>query len=213
MDAIFIHTLPSRPGPAEVQPREALSRDLAFQKTSQAAHNIADYSYTLSMLPSTHQPRRIEIFDQLFVSHFIESFAFKAPTSGKQPATWLDELAELIVSSSHTAVKHSIRASSMFFYGSMTRDTAIQTEASRWYLRALQGLQHQLAHNASNTFSGDIICAAVMLTHFESLAGTASDAWFQHVRGASMMIAMGGPESCRQGFLHDIFRHLRLLTV
>lgn len=183
------------------------------QETCQSAGDLADYSDALSLLPSTHQPSRIEIFDQLFVSHFIESFAFKEPTSGKQPATWLDELAGLLVSSSPNAVKHSIRASSMFFYGSMTRDTAIQTEASRWYLRALQGLQYHLAPGASTSYSGDIICAAVMLTHFESLAGTASDAWFQHVRGASLMIAMGGPESCRQGFLHDIFRHLRLLTV
>jgi hypothetical protein len=27
------------------------------------------------------------------------------------------------------------------------------------------------------------------------------------------MLEAGGPESCRDGFLHQIFRHLRLLTV
>jgi hypothetical protein len=80
-------------------------------------------------------------------------------------------------------------------------------------LKALQGLQYHLSQQLSSSFSGDVICAAVMLTHFESLADTAPGAWFQHVRGASLMVARGGPESCRQGFLHNIFRHLRLLTV
>lgn len=188
-------------------------RNASCQKVITIPYQTVDGRLVHSLLPSSYQPSRAEMFDQLFVSHFIESFAFKGPPSGKRVPTWLDDLAEMAVSHTHDVVKHSIRASSAFFYGFLVEDMAIQTEASRWYLKALQGLQHHLSQQLPSSFSGDMICTAVMLTHFESLAGTAPGAWFQHVRGASMMIARGGPESCCQGFLHNIFRHLRLLTV
>jgi hypothetical protein len=161
---------------------------------------------------SLQQPGRADIFDQLFVSHFIESFGFRTSVSESPSPTWLDELSVFIVSPVPGLVKHSIRAGSMFFYGTLAQDVSIRTEACRWYMRALQGLQGVLTQNAS-PFTGDVICAAVMLAHFENLAGTSDEAWFQHVQGASMMLKTGGPESCRDGFLHQLFRHVRLLTV
>jgi hypothetical protein len=100
----------------------------------------------------------------------------------------------------------------MFFYGSLAEDVSIQMEACKWYMRALQGLQHLLSRKISS-FTGDIVCAVVMLAHFENLAGTSTEAWFQHVQGAAMMLESGGAESCREGFLHQLFRHLRLLVV
>jgi hypothetical protein len=145
------------------------------------------------------------------VSHFIESFGFK--TSAKNnPPTWLDELALFITLPNPILVKHSIRAGSMFFYGSLTGDVSIQTESRKWYSKSLQDLQGLLSQKSSS-FTGDIICAVVMLAHFETLAGTSTEAWFQHVRGAAKMLENGGAESCREGFLHQIFRHLRLLVV
>jgi hypothetical protein len=159
-----------------------------------------------------YQPSRANIFDRLFVSHFIESFGFKAPASYKSPPTWLDEIAVFIVAPQMTLVKHSIRASSMFFYGTLSRDLSIQAEACKWYSGALSGLRELLSRSHSH-FQGDVICAAVMLSHFEHIAGTSEDAWIQHVQGATRMLEAGGPESCRDGFLHQLFRHLRLLTV
>ncbi|KAJ5263429.1 hypothetical protein N7478_011034 [Penicillium angulare] len=199
--AVFIHALPHRP--SALRSTESRPRDAARRSAIQPASRVRDEHPSRPSLLSNYQPSRVEIFDQLFVSHFIDSFAFVKPNPGKQSSTWLDELAELIVSPTHNVAKYSIRSSSMFFYGFMTQNVAMQTEASRWYLKALQGLQNHLLKEKPSSFSGDMICAAVMLTHFESLAGTAPGAWFQHVRGASMMIATGGPESCRQGFLHD----------
>ncbi|OQD89665.1 hypothetical protein PENANT_c002G03202 [Penicillium antarcticum] len=51
-----------------------------------------------------------------------------------------------------------------------------------------------------------------MLIHFEHIAGTSEDAWIQHLQGAAKMLEATGPELCRDGFLHQLFRHLRLLT-
>lgn len=180
---------------------------IGSQKDREAFDSILYPSLSL-----IQQPGRADIFDQLFVSHFIESFSFKAPVAENSPPTWLDELAVFLASPVPGLVRHSIRAGSMFFYGTLVHDVSIQTEACRWYLRALQGLQGLLSQNASS-FTGDVVCAVVMLTHFENLAGTSEGAWFQHVQGAAMMLEAGGPESCRVGFLHELFRHLRLLTV
>jgi hypothetical protein len=167
------------------------------------------------LIPSVfvyHQPSRADIFDHLFVSHFIESFGFKPSTPGRQPPTWLDQLGTISVSPGPDLVKHSIRAASMHFYGTLAGDISIRTEACRWYSTALRGLQSLLSENTTQ-FTADVICATVMLTHFENLAGTSGDAWIQHVQGAAMMLETCGPEGCRDGFLHQLFRHLRLLTV
>lgn len=100
----------------------------------------------------------------------------------------------------------------MFFYGSLIGDVSIQTEALKWYSKSLQGLQGLLSQKSSS-FTGDMICAVVRLIYFENLAGTSTEAWFQHVRAPAMMLETGGAESCREGFLHQLFRHLRLLVV
>lgn len=100
----------------------------------------------------------------------------------------------------------------MFFYGSLVDDVSIRTEANKWYVKALQGLRYLLAQQTGE-FTGDVICSAVMLAHYETTAGTSGEAWFQHVQGAARMLQSGGPASCRDGFLHQLFRHLRLLAV
>jgi hypothetical protein len=207
--AIFVHAVPS-------PPKRPLKKDISvdYKHRFDGSNNPLFITDTL-LIPSvfaSHQPNRADIFDHLFVSHFIESFGFKPPTSSRQPPTWLDALGPMILPPGHYLVKHSIRAASMYFYGTLAKDISIRTEACRWYSTALQGLQYLLSHKATH-FTDDVICATVMLTHFENLAGTSDGAWFHHVQGAAMMLETCGPEGCRDGFLHQLFRHLRLLTV
>ncbi|KIM97219.1 hypothetical protein OIDMADRAFT_168978 [Oidiodendron maius Zn] len=166
-----------------------------------------------------HQPSRANFFDNLFVAHFIESFGNMKASPSPVPSTiWLDELPILVASFRPSLAKHSIRAGTMLLYGAYARDVSIQTEARRWYARALRDLRSLLlrgacAGDSAVAFNEDDICATVMLSHFESVAGTSVGAWVQHVEGASMMLEIRGPERCRFGFMHEIFRHLRLLTL
>ncbi|KAJ5100524.1 hypothetical protein N7456_006576 [Penicillium angulare] len=200
-EAFFIHALPHRP--LASRSTESRAKDVARRNTIQPAYKVRDENAACQSLLSNYQPSRVEIFDQLFVSHFIDSFAFVKPNSGKQSSTWLDELAELIVSPTQNVAKYSIRASSMFFYGFMTQNVAMQTEASRWYLKALQGLQNHLSKEDPSSFSGDMICTAVMLTHFESLAGTAPGAWFQHIADGELALL----ESNTSSAISALFRN------
>lgn len=205
-----MHALAGRPSG---QSMENMSTDIGPRVLSR--HNeeaVVKFHPHSSSALHLQQPGRAEIFDQHFVSHFIDSFGFKSPTSGGQPPIWLNELAVFATSPSPTLVQFSTRAASMFFYGALTKDISIQTEACRWYSRALQSLQRLLAQRTSS-YSGEEACAAVMLTHFESLAGTSKDARFQHIQAAAAMLETSGPRGCLDGFSHRLFRHLRLLVV
>lgn len=173
---------------------------------------MANYKPRFPSVLQLQQPDRADIFDQHFVSHFVESFGFRSPTSGAQSPTWLDGLAGFATLPAPSLVRYSIRAGSMFFYGALTKDISIQTDACKWYSRALRSLQRLLSRKAFS-YSGEEACAVVMLTHFENLAGTSEEAWFQHVQAAATMLELNGPQGCRAGYSHQLFRHLRLLVV
>jgi hypothetical protein len=206
---MFVHAFPT---PPKRQIQKHISVELKHQADGSDEILLTNDASLITSVILYHQPSRADIFDHLFVTHFIESFGFKPPTPGRQPPSWLDELGAIVVSPGPDLVKHSIRAASMYFYGTVAGDVSIRTEACRWYSMALQGLQSLLSQKTTQ-FTGNVICSTVMLTHFENLAGTSGGAWFQHVQGAAMMLETCGPEGCRDGFLHQLFRHLRLLTV
>ncbi|KAJ5390677.1 uncharacterized protein N7496_001745 [Penicillium cataractarum] len=208
--AFFVHALPESTSTKPIA--KQISINLKGPVVAGAVQEWSYDQYWAPRLPSYQQPSRADLFDQLFVSHFIESFGFKESTADNPSSTWLDKLAVFITLPSPTLVKSSIRAGSMFFYGSLVHDVSIRTEANKWYLKALHGLRCLLEQQAG-VFTGDIICSVVMLAHFETTAGTSGEAWFQHVQGATQMLQSGGPASCRDGFLHQLFRHLRLLAV
>jgi hypothetical protein len=201
-DAFFVHT---------VVPDASLrdsSTALAAVK-SKSSHSV------MQQLPGL-QPSRAGAFDQLFVSHFIDCFfgSMKpsSPIPGGTSRIWLHELPGFLASPYPSPVQYSIRAASMLSYGTVVGDASIKTEACRWYMRALQSLQYLLSHEGSSS-PESAVCAAVMLIHFETSAGTSPKAWLKHVNGAASLLEAQGPERCRSGFMHQIFSHLRLQTV
>ena len=218
--AFFVHAVPNPPSRRRKTPRWLL--EPGPEAVLEQGVGVPDASPNLSPL-SLLQPSRADFFDCLFVTHFIESFGNLkecVPVPAAPSPTWLDELPALVSSPELSLAKCSIRAGSMLLYGTRARDVSIQTEARRWYARALRRLRCGLLPSTTGTkdsalgpFNGDGICAAVMLSHFETVAGTSLGAWAKHVDGASAMLESLGPELCCAGFTHRLFRHLRLLTV
>ncbi|KAM0519014.1 hypothetical protein ACHAPE_004005 [Trichoderma viride] len=208
-DAFFVHT---------VVPNASL-RDSSSALTlfkSKSPHMIM--MMHPPQLPAL-QPSRADALDQLFVSHFIDAFFGSArpslPIPNGPSKIWLHELPDFLASPYPSPVQYSIRAASMLSYGTVTGDVSIKTEACRWYMRALQSLRHLLSLDdlGSSLYSPEsTVCAAVMLIHFETSAGTSPKAWLPHVNGAASLLEAQGPERCRDGFMHQIFRHLRLQT-
>ncbi|KAL7916592.1 hypothetical protein GGI35DRAFT_46255 [Trichoderma velutinum] len=204
-DAFFVHAVP------DASLRDA-SDALAIVKVKhEPSPQISAVKFHLSQLPGL-QPSPAGAFDQLFVSHFIDGFFGSVrpplPIPGGSSKIWLHELPDFLASPSPSPVQSSIRAASMLSYGTAVGDASIKTEACRWYMRALQSLRLLLGSSSPETS----VCAAVMLTHFETLAGTSPRAWLKHIKGAASLLEAQGPERCQSGFLHQIFSHLRLQT-
>ncbi|KAM0421218.1 hypothetical protein ACHAPT_010938 [Fusarium lateritium] len=184
-DAFFVHTVPSS-----------------------SSHHQA---YNSALRLPGPQPSRASAFDQLFVSYFVDSFfgPMKLPlTPGTPPKIWLHELPVFLASPEPSPAKPAIRAASMMSYGTLAGDVSIKTAARRWYSEALRHLQRLLA-NGDVSFDESVVCAVVMLIHFETWAGTSQKARLRHLKGAAMLLETGGPERCRSGFMHQIFSHLR----
>lgn len=210
-DAFFVHTVVP-----DASLRDSSSAALAPIKSKSPYKTMTMH---LPQLPAL-QPSHADAFDQLFVSHFIDFFFGSArpsvPIPNGSSRIWLHELPEFLASPYPSPVQYSIRAASMLSYGTVTRDASIKTEACRWYMRALQSLRYLLSLDdlGSSLYSPEsTICAAVMLIHFETSAGTSPKAWLPHVNGAASLLEAQGPDRCRDGFMHQIFRHLRLQTV
>ncbi|KOS22874.1 Uncharacterized protein ESCO_003349 [Escovopsis weberi] len=210
---LFVHTVPDRRQQLTTKTKQHISTSqdsaVAICRDRQAcAHD--SLATHLSKLPGP-QPSRGGAFDQLFVTHFIESFGVVKPASGLRVPTisWVDDLPSFFTSALPPAVKHSIRAASMISYGTLSRDANIQNQAHHWYMTALRDLQRFLSRDGVSVTEG-MICAAVMLIHFETWAGTRPKAWLFHVKGAAKMIEAMGPASCREGFMHRLFSHMRL---
>ncbi|GFP52821.1 beauvericin cluster-specific repressor BEA4 [Trichoderma asperellum] len=209
-DAFFVHT---------VVPDASLRDSSSAAAT--AIRSTSSHKTMMMHLPQlpSWQPSRADAFDQLFVSHFIDCFFGRARPSLPLPhgtsKIWLHELPEFLASPYPSPVQCSIRAASMLSYGTVTGDVSIKAEACRWYMRALQSLRYLLSldDSGSSLYSPEsTVCAAVMLIHFETTAGTSPKAWLPHVNGAASLLEAQGPERCRDGFMHQIFRHLRLQT-
>ncbi|KAL7813346.1 hypothetical protein V8C26DRAFT_421738 [Trichoderma gracile] len=204
-DAFFVHTVVD--ASATIGTLKSRDETPCLQVSANKRHP--------SRLPAP-QPSPAGAFDQLFVCHFIDNFFGSVrpslPVPGGASRIWLHELPELLASASPSPAQSSIRAACMLSYGTAVGNASIKTEACVWYIRALQGLRYLLSHNGSLTSPEVSVCAAVMLTHFETLAGTSPRAWLKHVKGAASLLEEQGPERCRTGFLHQIFSHLRLQT-
>ncbi|KAK4070993.1 uncharacterized protein Triagg1_6360 [Trichoderma aggressivum f. europaeum] len=203
-DAFFVHAVP------KASLRDSSDALTATKMKRGPSPQVSAVNH-LTQLPGL-QPSPASAFDQLFVSHFVDGFFGSVrpplPIPGGSSRIWLHELPEFLASPSPSPVQSSIRAASMLSYGTAVGDASIKTEACRWYMRALQSLRLLLGSSSPETS----VCAAVMLTHFETLAGTSPRAWLKHIKGAASLLEAQGPERCQGGFLHQIFSHLRLQT-
>ena len=158
------------------------------------------------------------MFQELFLETFIKVFFNpRTPFDG-----WADELPTYLVRPKTKAITYAIRAATMSVYGKRNGDESIQMEACRSYAKALEsqlieGQIHQLqlsrGESVAEVFSEETVCAPIMLCLFESAMCTNITAWAQHLVAAGKMLEMLGPDRCRHGTLHNLFRLVRIGTV
>jgi hypothetical protein len=208
---------PSRT-PTPIPLAESLSRRSKTRSRS-PKHQIRSDSppeTAIVQLPASYQPSRADIFQELFVSHFLASFDNSHLHRTKMPSLF-SKLPSILSTSLNLAVLNSIRSAMMIHYGTLTNDVPIQKQAHRWYAQGIQSQRVLLErkgfpHSRSIPTAEDVL-SPIMLAMFELVASTTPMAWSHHLHAAASMLELRGPESCQDGFAHVLFRSMRVTTV
>ena len=169
-------------------------------------------------LPDSYQPSRASAFQDHFLGHFIMAF-FNPRT---QFDDWAFRIPDFLENPQSASLTLSIRAATMALYGKKSGNESIQMEACRHYAKGLESQlldskAHQLkmanGGQVAEIFNEETICATVMFSFFESIMSTSITGWAQHLAAAGKMMEMLGPERCRYGIVHNLFRTVRVGTV
>jgi hypothetical protein len=117
------------------------------------------------------------------------------------------------------ALKFAVRAGTMAFYGNLTKNVALQADASRWYSKAIQLERALVATKVARqkgkleTVNPEEIVTPMILALFESALCTSPMGWAHHCNAAAKQLEDIGPERCQTGVIFDIFRSVRLNMV
>ena len=163
-----------------------------------------------SKLPASYQPRRTEIFLELYISNFVS-----LQDTSVHP--WITALPKLVSSSADQSEVYGIRAATMALYGRMSGNRDLEVEASSLYSRGLDA-QRETLPVADKAQSYQFCChkavaAAMMFSYFETVICTMPMGWMQHYIAATKMCELSGPEKCQTGLMHLFFRSIRVAAV
>lgn len=178
--------------------------------TGTAAHRNQQFK-----LPTTYQPSRASIFDNLFIVHFID-FYWNNKTSLRRKR-WVHFLPEVFASSPSLAIRYSIRAATTAIYGHLTKNGSIQSNARRWYTLDLERqrmkIQNTGLEGTRTTVDVSIVFVAMLFLQFEVAMWTQPDAWVPHAIAAEQHLILMGPQRCRAPLVHHIFLIIRFWSV
>lgn len=168
------------------------------------------------VLPTTYQPSKTAQFEQLFLSYFVSEFDHQK-LQGLPTGSWYDHLPSIYSSTPYESCKESIRSTTMLHYGVMTKNQSIQTEAYRWYSKALESQRMFLRIDplppGQTMPAAEEALTAVILGMFELVSSTTPTGWINHFMGAASILQMRKPENCQTGLAHLVFRAMRPATV
>lgn len=163
-------------------------------------------------LPMLYQPSLADAFDHAFISHFVE--LNRSVRAYNQEMPWISHLPGLHWKASSSALKLSIRATSMAFYAKVQGNVPILTDSYKWYIMSLNSQRMALQKLYNKRVPNDEECLVpIILGLYEVYAGTAPISVFHHLTAATRILELRGPRACASGVLVPLFRALRVSDV
>ncbi|KAK9320867.1 hypothetical protein V1517DRAFT_328194 [Lipomyces orientalis] len=150
------------------------------------------------------------LLEQQFLWHFVCSLL--STPGGPMLKKWMIQLPDLVSREDLPTLKYAILAASMVLCGSLVGDKAIQMEACRWYVAGLESQKNELLR-LKKVVSDGAICATMLLSFYETIHSTSSEAWMYHMCASSRLMELRGPDGCGSGLAHELFCALRLYMV
>jgi hypothetical protein len=129
--------------------------------------------------------------------------------------TWLHRLPSMSTDGTNTALTLALRATATAYCGSETRNPTVLEQAWKYYGQALQAHARILARQrlAKQEIDKEVtvhmVSTSVMLSLFEAMQSTTSEAYREHINGAVKMLEVTGPGQCLEGVLCQLFFHIR----
>lgn len=154
---------------------------------------------------------------QQMLSQFIAHFS-KSGLNSTRDDSWLNLLPPLLAPTARPELRTPVLAAALSLYGNALDNRAALVQAHRWYgdgLRRQHARLRSLIASASSAPPPVVedVMIIVVLAYYEVTTSTDRKAYFQHLTGATAMLARAGPAACRSGFFHHIFQTLRLHMV
>ncbi|KAJ4377972.1 hypothetical protein N0V83_000802 [Neocucurbitaria cava] len=156
--------------------------------------------------PTFHQPSRAlpDAFDAAFISHYVE--LNKSKRTYAPEIQWLVHLPRIHSNANRPAVRLSLRALSMAFYGKLHQDRDILVDSWRWYSVSLNA-QRQSISRLSRKRNGipdeEEVLVPLILALYEVNVGATTSGSMAHSAAAAEIMQMRGPKI--QGTLRVFF--------
>lgn len=160
--------------------------------------------------PTFSQPSRAlpEALDNAFLAHYV---ALNKGTGSYAPEIqWLAHLPSIYRKANKPAVRLSLRAAAMAFYGKHHQDSSIIVDSWRWYTVALGAQRASIAHMKKNDIPDEEeVLVPLILALYELYVGATATGSSAHLNAASEMMKMRGPSNCKSSTIWPLFKGIR----
>ncbi|KAE8825064.1 hypothetical protein HRS9122_10163 [Pyrenophora teres f. teres] len=160
--------------------------------------------------PQFDQPSRVmpESLDVAFLCHYVE--LNRAGDTDAPAIQWLLHLPKIHGNSSKPAVRLSLRAVSMAFYGNHHHDPSILIDSWRWYTIALRAQRVAVEKLRINGMPDEEeVLVPLILTLYELYVGASTGGSMAHLAASAEIMNMRGPGNCKTDAIWPIFKGVR----
>ncbi|KAF2642876.1 hypothetical protein P280DRAFT_468180 [Massarina eburnea CBS 473.64] len=186
--------------------RKVQSQDLAFNDSNLALYYLPELMWGLGMPMSQRNA-----LSQLFYDRFLLYFTSSGENEDIQNRmTWLHRLPDMSTDGTNNALSLALYAAASAFSGMKTRNLALVQDACNVYGKALQ-LHGKVIQQRGKKgkITAHMVSTSVLLSIFEAMNATSSEAYRGHVCGAARMVQLVGPDQCMFGVMCQLYFHIR----
>ncbi|KAI4950208.1 hypothetical protein J4E91_004864 [Alternaria rosae] len=160
--------------------------------------------------PILNQPSRVlpEALDTAFLSHYIE--LNKGGSQYAPEIQWLGHINEIHSNARKPAVRLSLRAVSMAFFGKQHHDPSILVDSWRWYTVALSAQRTSIARLKNDAIPDEEeVMVPLIMSLYELYVGATATGAMSHIAAAAEIMNMRGPSNCGSGAIWPLFKGIR----
>ncbi|RYN90512.1 hypothetical protein AA0120_g5814 [Alternaria tenuissima] len=160
--------------------------------------------------PIMNQPSRVlpEALDTAFLSHYVEMN--KGGSQYAPEIQWLGHIHQIHTNARKPAVRLSLRAVSMAYFGKHHHDPSILVDSWRWYTVALSAQRTSIARLKKDAIPDEEeVLVPLIMSLYELYVGATASGAMAHIAAAAQIMNMRGPSNCGSGVIWPLFKGVR----